>query len=220
MSEPPATPGGKMTGLEHRAQAAVSAVRRAVSVEPPDLARLRTHRRVTALSALGLLAALVVAVLVVADAATPALPGLTAAILGALVLGTFALGIHAGGHGWFVPLPAAALAAGWAVVASSGRWAGALAWLLAAGAVVACLAAAAAVVPALAVRHLAATHGDPAALRGAEGVAVTDLAPESGPLPAGTPVRVVSLSGLRLQVWSEAGTVPGPEALDRPKEHP
>jgi membrane-bound ClpP family serine protease len=36
----------------------------------------------------------------------------------------------------------------------------------------------------------------------------------SGPLPAGSPVHVASIQGLRLQVWSEAGTVPGVEALE------
>ena len=35
----------------------------------------------------------------------------------------------------------------------------------------------------------------------------------SGPLPAGAPVHVVKVEGLRLFVWSEAGDIPGPEAL-------
>jgi membrane-bound ClpP family serine protease len=35
----------------------------------------------------------------------------------------------------------------------------------------------------------------------------------SGPLPAGAPIHVVKVEGLRLLVWSEAGNVLGPDAL-------
>jgi membrane-bound ClpP family serine protease len=35
----------------------------------------------------------------------------------------------------------------------------------------------------------------------------------SGPLPAGAPVHVVKVEGVRLLVWSEAGNIPGPDAL-------
>jgi membrane-bound ClpP family serine protease len=66
-------------------------------------------------------------------------------------------------------------------------------------------------------------------LAGAEGSALTALSPTgvvrvagetwtaesvSGPLPVGAPVHVVSVRGLRLLVWSEAGSVPGAEALE------
>lgn len=62
----------------------------------------------------------------------------------------------------------------------------------------------------------------PPSLRGATGVAVTELRPMgvvlvggeawsaesvSGPLPAGVPVHVLTARGVRLEVWSEAGTV-------------
>jgi membrane-bound ClpP family serine protease len=67
-------------------------------------------------------------------------------------------------------------------------------------------------------------------LVGASGTALSPLTPTgmarvnheswtaeslSGPLPAGAPVHVVRVDGLRLLVWSEAGAVPGDEALSR-----
>ena len=69
----------------------------------------------------------------------------------------------------------------------------------------------------------------PAALRGTSGVAVTELTPVgvvrvggenwsaesvSGPLPAGAPVHVLGARGVRLEVWSEVGTVPDATVLD------
>ena len=39
----------------------------------------------------------------------------------------------------------------------------------------------------------------------------------SGPLPAGAPVHVVKVEGLRLFVWSEAGDILGLEALGSTK---
>ena len=60
-------------------------------------------------------------------------------------------------------------------------------------------------------------------MRGTDGVAVTSLSPVgvvqvagekwtaesvSGPLPAGVPVHVLGVRGVRLEVWSESGTVP------------
>jgi membrane-bound ClpP family serine protease len=60
-------------------------------------------------------------------------------------------------------------------------------------------------------------------LRGTDGVALTALSPVgvvqvagekwtaesvSGPLPAGAPVHVLGVRGVRLEVWSERGTVP------------
>ncbi len=66
-------------------------------------------------------------------------------------------------------------------------------------------------------------------LRGATGVAITDLTPVgvvqvggetwsaesvSGPLPAGAPVHAINARGVRLEVWSEAGTVAEANVLD------
>ncbi len=60
-------------------------------------------------------------------------------------------------------------------------------------------------------------------LRGASGVALTDLTPQgvvqvrgetwsaesvSGPLPVGAAVHALTARGARLEVWSEAGAVP------------
>src|SRR5262249_54783245 len=133
-----------------------------------------------------------------------------------------------GGHVWLVPVPALALAVAWAITAAMGSWSGPSTWWLAgasaavsAGGVV--LAAIALAQPPIGVsaRELP--------VRGAEGTAVTPLSPMggvqvagemwtaesvSGPLAAGSPIHVVTVSGLRLLVWSEMGTVPGADALE------
>jgi membrane protein implicated in regulation of membrane protease activity len=141
---------------------------------------------------------------------------------------TVALCVHAGGHVWLVPVPAAALAAVWAVTVGSGNGSGAVAWGLAGGTAAASGLALLVALPALADPVVRIRTGADA-LQAAEGTSVTPLSPTgvvrvggepwtaeslSGPLPAGVPVHVVRVDGLRLQVWSEAGTVPGPEALD------
>jgi membrane-bound ClpP family serine protease len=152
----------------------------------------------------------------------------TGAVLAGVVALTVALCVHAGGHVWLVPVPASTLAALWAVTVGSGEASGAVAWWLAGGTVAA---------SGLAVVVALSAFGHPTvrirtgadALRAAEGTALTALSPTgmvrvagepwtaeslSGPLPAGAPVHVVRVDGLRLLVWSEAGTVPGPEALE------
>jgi len=185
-------------------------------------------RRASVAVGLCALGAVAGALVLLAVFASAALPWFVAAVLVAAVAGVITLGIHAGGHGWFVPLPVLVLAGIWAVTASTGHWASALAWVLAALAMSAAVAAAILVLPALAYRR-AAPHGLAAAsLVGATGTALSLLDPRgiarvnnetwsvesmSGPLPAGTPVHVVKVEGLRLLVWSEAGTVPGPDAL-------
>ena len=70
---------------------------------------------------------------------------------------------------------------------------------------------------------------------GATGVAVTDLTPVgvvqvagetwsaesvSGPLPAGAPVHALKARGVRLEVWSEAGTVADANILDNKEDQP
>jgi membrane protein implicated in regulation of membrane protease activity len=73
------------------------------------------------------------------------------------------------------------------------------------------------------------------ALRGTDGVAETALSPVgvvrvggekwtaesvSGPLPAGAPVHVLGVRGVRLEVWSEAGSVPDGRMLGTQEDQP
>ena len=66
-------------------------------------------------------------------------------------------------------------------------------------------------------------------LRGADGVAVTELRPVgvvrvgggtqtaesvSGRLPAGAPVHVLTARGVRLEVWAEVGSIPDANVFD------
>ena len=155
---------------------------------------------------------------------------LTGGILLALLASTWLLCAHAGGHAWFVPVPALALAVVWAITVSGRQ--GAVSWWL-----VAMSAAAAAVGVALAAGalqqawHLPAPS--PGAPQGGSGTAVTPLTPVgvvrvggetwtarslSGSLPPGVTVHVVRVDGVRLDVWSEAGTVPDHRSLDSGEE--
>ena len=63
------------------------------------------------------------------------------------------LGVHAGGHGWFVPIPVLVLAAAWAVAVSAGTWRSPAAWVFAALAFLGAVPAAALVLPAIAYRR-------------------------------------------------------------------
>ncbi|HET9060481.1 MAG TPA: NfeD family protein [Acidimicrobiales bacterium] len=158
------------------------------------------------------------------------LPWIVGAGVGAATVTLVLAGIHAGGHGWFVPIPAAALGAVWALVASAGHWDSAPAWSLAALCLLCAVVGTVLVVPAIAYRHAPPMTTGTRGLVGAEGTAVTDFVPSgtdlaptgiakvnnetwtaqslSGPLPAGTPVHVARVDGLHLLVWSELGTVP------------
>lgn len=144
----------------------------------------------------------------------------------ALVAATAAVSAHAGGHAWFVPVPAAALALVWLLSISGGSRQASSWWLVAASAACSCVAVmfAASVLRARAESN----RTPPATLVGADGVAVTALGPVgivrvasetwtaesiSGPLAAGAKVHVVRAQGLRLLVWSEQGRVPGVDAL-------
>ncbi|MGI8493432.1 MAG: NfeD family protein, partial [Acidimicrobiales bacterium] len=133
---------------------------------------------------------------------------------------------HAGGHAGLVLAPAAVLAVVWAITAASGHEAVAGWWLVGASAALVSVAAA---LGGAALRARAMPLAKARSVAGAVGVAVTALDPagvvrvggetwsaisHSGRLPAGATVHVIAAEGLRLQVWSESGTVPGPEALE------
>lgn len=220
---------GHTGDLNQRASAAASALlQHATEVAAPDLRHIAVARRLFLVAVVAGLGLVIGSVLVVSLAATSALPWVVGTILALAVLGVIALGAHAGGHGWFVPLPVLLLVGAWAVVVSAGDWSSSPAWLLAAIALGSAVLAAVLVLPAIAYRHAAAPPRGTAALVGASGVTLSPLAPTgvarvnneswtaeslSGPLPAGAPVHVARVEGLRLLVWSEAGNVPGPDAL-------
>ncbi len=84
------------------------------------------------MAAAAALGTVVGAVLLVSLFATGASPWLVGTILLVAALGVVVLGFHAGGHGWFVPIPALVLAGAWAYTVSAGSWASATAWALAA----------------------------------------------------------------------------------------
>ncbi len=218
-------------GFERRARMAAADLRRATAVRPPDLGELVTVRKITRVGQVVLVVAAVAVMGAVAFAlATVADPaGLrwgTAAILLALLVGTGLLCAHAGGHAWFVPLPALVLAVAWAFTASAhsseaGWWLVALSALACAGGVL--LAGSA-----LRQRLRGTVVGLPP-LRGTTGVAITDMTPTgvvrvggenwsaasvSGNLPAGAPVHVAGVRGVRLDVWSEMGAVPDHTVFD------
>jgi membrane-bound ClpP family serine protease len=150
------------------------------------------------------------------------------AVLAALLILTSVLCAHAGGHAWLVPVPAFAVAVIWALTAASGKWSSATTWWLAVAS--AAMSAGAVLVAGTAVKQrIAGARSVAPPLAGAGGSAITALSPTgvvrvagetwtaesvSGPLPAGAPVHVVSVRGLRLLVWSEMGTVPGADALE------
>jgi membrane-bound ClpP family serine protease len=221
--------------FDRRARVAAAGLRRAAEVHPPDLEELVTVARVTRVGRLALTMAAVavvggVAFAVAAVAAPTALLWGTAAILLALLAATWLLCAHAGGHAWFVPLPACVLAVVWAFTASArspvaGWWLVALSGTACGGGVI---------VASTALRQR--LRGELAVLppvRGATGTAVTDLTPVgvvrvagetwsaesvSGTLAAGAPVHVLRVRGVRVEVWSEAGTVPDANVFDIEEE--
>jgi membrane-bound serine protease (ClpP class) len=173
-----------------------------------------------------------IAFAVAAVSAPTALRWGTGVILLLLLGATLLLCAHAGGHAWFVPLPALVLAVVWAFTASASSsvagW-----WLVA---LCACASAAALVVASTALRQrLKGTLVGLPSLRGSDGVAMTPLTPMgvvqvagekwtaesvSGPLPAGAPVHVLGVRGVRLEVWSEMGTVPDGRMLGSKEDQP
>ena len=215
--------------LERLAARAAAGLRNGeAAAHAPGQAHLALARRLTLAVSAGAVLLIVAAVAVVSTFAAPALPWLLGAVLALAVAGVVAVGVHAGGHGWFVPLPVLLLAAGWALSGSAGGWSSAASWLLAALTISGAVFGALMVAPAIAARRRGAAVTGAEALVGATGVAATAMAPTgiarvnnetwtaesiSGPLPAGAPVHVARVSGLRLMVWSEAGTVPAAESL-------
>ena len=134
----------------------------------------------------------------------------TGAVLVVLLAATGLLSAHAGGHAWFVPLPAFALAVVWALTASSHSRGPA-------GALVALTATASGGGVVLATTALRQRRRGELALlpslRGATGVAMTDL----------TPIGVVQVGG---ETWSAgvgeraaARRRPGPRA-EGPRRSP
>jgi len=220
----------QMVDLHRRAMAAVSALQaQASGATAPDLHHLALVRRIALVAALGGLGLFLGVIVLVSVFASGALPWLVGAVLAIAVGGVILLGVHAGGHhGLLLPLPVLVLAAVWAVTISAGSWSSPFAWVLAALVFLSALAAAVLIVPALAYGHAAPLPTGPSALLGVTGVALSALSPTgiarvnnetwtaeslSGPLPAGAPVHVAKVEGLRLLVWSETGDVPGAQDL-------
>ncbi|HZU71698.1 MAG TPA: NfeD family protein [Acidimicrobiales bacterium] len=156
-------------------------------------------------------------------------------LVGGVVATTLVISVvaaaHAGGHHFAVPVPGIGLGLAWlAVTLNDG--ASALSWTLAALCLLTAAGATAIAVPAWrAHAALSATAPDP--LKGAEGVALSDLRPAgtvrvggetwsaeslSGDLPAGATVHVASRQGLRLRVWSDAGLVGGLDQIGSGEE--
>jgi len=171
-----------------------------------------------------------VAFALAAVAAPVALLWGTGAVLVALLGATGLVAAHAGGHVWFVPLPALALAAVWALAASSPS-PGAGWWLVALSATAS--GGALALATTALRQQLRGQLLLPPPLPGATGVAVTDLTPlgvvqvggetwsaesVSGRLPAGAPVHALKARGVRLEVWSEMGVVPDANVLDNEED--
>jgi membrane-bound ClpP family serine protease len=220
--------------LNERASSAASALlQKANTANAPDLHHIAVARKLFLGAALGVLGLVIGALLLVSFLASGALPWIVGAVLVVAAVGVIILGLHAGGHGWFVPLPVLVLAGAWALTASAGGWTSTAAWVLAALAFICAAVAVVLVVPAIAYRHAPVAVRGPDALAGASGTTLSPLTPTgrarvnnetwtaeslSGPLPAGVPIHVVRVEGLRLLVWSEAGAVPGPEALGMTNE--
>jgi membrane-bound ClpP family serine protease len=143
---------------------------------------------------------------------------------------------HAGGHAWLLPVPALVLAVVWAVSVAGQR--GTASWPLLATTAACTVVAVGAGGTALRQRQLhrqaqssrggSATPAAPGP-HGQSGTAVTSLTPVgvvrvagetwtarslSGTLPAGAPVHVVRIDGVRLDVWSEVGTVPDQHSFE------
>jgi membrane-bound ClpP family serine protease len=218
-----------LAALSRRASAAASALQQhTTGMAAPDLRHVALARRIFSATVLAGLALLVAVIIVVSAFAVSALPWVVGVLLALATVGVIVVGIHAGGHGWFVPLPVLVLAGAWALTAAAGDWAAPAGWVLACLTLLGALGGAVLVVPAIAYRHSFGSAQGTEALIGAEGVTLGPLSPNgvvrvknetwtaeslSGPLPKGAPVHVVRVEGLRLLVWSEAGTIPGPDAL-------
>jgi membrane-bound ClpP family serine protease len=215
--------------LHERAVAAASALRdHATGANAPDIRHMTLARRISMSIVLGGLGLVVGAVLLLSFVASAAVPWFVGVALVLAVLGVVAVGLHAGGHGWFVPIPVLVLAGAWALTVSAGTWSSTFAWVLASLAFAGAGLGTLLILPAIAYRKAGGLPTGGAALVGASGTAVSALSPTgiarvrnetwtaeslSGPLPVGAPVHVARVEGLRLMVWSEVGNIPGPEDL-------
>ena len=203
----------------------------------PDVAPLAAVSRVARVARVAFIVAVLavlggIAFAVAAVSAPAAVRWGTGVILLLLLGATLLLCAHAGGHAWFVPLPALVLAVVWAFTASASSpvagW-----WLVA---LCAFASGAALVVASTALRQrLRGTLVGLPSLRGTDGVAMTPLTPKgvvqvagekwtaesvSGPLPAGATVHVLGVRGVRLEVWSEMGAVPDGRMLGSEEDQP
>ena len=203
----------------------------------PDVAPLAAVSRVARVARVAFIVAVLavlggIAFAVAAVSAPAAVRWGTGVILILLLGATLLLCAHAGGHAWFVPLPALVLAVVWAFTASASSpvagW-----WLVA---LCAFASGAALVVASTALRQrLRGTLVGLPSLRGTDGVAMTPLTPKgvvqvagekwtaesvSGPLPAGATVHVLGVRGVRLEVWSEMGAVPDGRMLGSEEDQP
>jgi membrane-bound ClpP family serine protease len=223
--------------VDLRARMAAAGLRRAADVDAPDLGELvrisRSMWLVTAVVALAAIAIVMAVVFGIASAVgSVELAWATGGLLAVLLILTWVLCAHAGGHAWLVPVPALALAVLWALTAASGKWSSATTWWMAVAS--AAMSAGAVLVGATALRQrIGGVHTVAPPVAGTVGSALTALSPTgvvrvagetwtaeslSGPLPAGAPVHVVKVRGLRLMVWSEVGTVPTAESLHSQEE--
>ncbi|HZT67489.1 MAG TPA: NfeD family protein [Acidimicrobiales bacterium] len=152
---------------------------------------------------------------------------LVGAVLVLLLAGASLAGAHAGGHALVAPFVSLSFLGAWLAAAASRGPTTALAWAMAGVAAGTSLVGAALALPALRYRKLEVRTG-PTPPPGAAGVAVTSLSPTgvvrvagetwtaasvSGVVPEGAPVHVIGVRGVGLTVWSELGSVPGPESL-------
>ena len=109
--------------LGERASSAASALLgKATLATAPDLRHIAVARRLSVVAALAAFALVVGGIFAVSLFASGALPWIVGTVLVAAVVGVIVLGLHAGGHGWFVPLPVIVLAGTWALVVSAGNW--------------------------------------------------------------------------------------------------
>jgi hypothetical protein len=159
----------QLSELNERVSSPASALlQKTTGAQAPDLRHLALGRRLSVGAALAVLGLVFGAVLLVSFLASGTLPWTVGTILVVCVAGVIVLGLHAGGHGWFVPLPVLVLAGAWALTVSAGGGASAGAWLLAGLAFASAVVGAVLVVPAIAYRHAAAAASGTQALIGAQ----------------------------------------------------
>src|SRR5579871_4398829 len=95
----------QLGGLNERASSAASALlQKTTGAQTPDLRHVALARRLFVTAAVAVLGLLVGSVLLVSFLASGALPWIVGVILILAAVGVVVLGLHAGGHGWFVPI--------------------------------------------------------------------------------------------------------------------